>query len=254
MTLRLVVVDDDADYRLLVGLALEGEADLSLVGEASRADELAAIEGPVDLVLLDASLPGAVALGATLRAEQPATRLVLTSSLPAGHVADAVARVGAVGSLAKDIPLGRLPDSVRQLGALVDAAEQALQTEHTTLPGIPNSARASRKVLLAAIDGWGAPDTRDKAALLISELVTNVVRHAATDVDVRIAVGASTVRVEVGDRNPEVPVIRSPEPTDVGGRGMRIVDELSMRWGVEARRTGKSVWFELPREAAPSTP
>lgn len=251
MTLRLVVADDDPDYRLLVRLALDHEADLVVVGEATCADDLlGAVEHDVDLVLLDASLPGALAVIPALRAARPAARLVLTSSLPAGHVADAVARAAAVGSLAKDIPLGRLPDAIRQLGTLVEAAERALQTERTLLPQVPASARASRQVLLGVLEGWTSDETRDAAALLISELVTNVVRHAATDVDVRIAVGSRTVRVEVTDRNPQVPVVRSPAPTDVGGRGMRIVDELSLRWGVEARRTGKSVWFELPRQRA----
>jgi anti-sigma regulatory factor (Ser/Thr protein kinase) len=123
-----------------------------------------------------------------------------------------------------------------------------LRTEQATLPGIPASARTSRQLLLAALEGWGAADTREKATLLISELVTNVVRHAGTDVDLRIAMGARTVRVEVGDSNPTIPVIRTPAPTDLGGRGMRIVDDLAVRWGMEARRTGKSVWFELTRD------
>jgi DNA-binding NarL/FixJ family response regulator len=251
VTLRLVVVDDDPDYRLLVRLALDDEADLLVAGEATSADELlGVVDDDVDLVLLDASLPGALAAVPTLRAARPGARLVLTSSLPARHVADAVARVAAVGSLAKDIPLRGLPVAVRQLGSLVEAAERALQTRRTMLPQVAASARASRQVLLGVLDGWISDETRDAAALLISELVTNVVRHAATDVDVRIAVGARTVRVEVSDRNPEVPVLRSPAPTDVGGRGMRIVDELSLRWGVEARRTGKCVWFELPRHSA----
>jgi DNA-binding NarL/FixJ family response regulator len=255
MTLRLVVADDDADYRLLVRLALEGEADLEVVGEAASASELKeAVSGGVDLVLLDASLPGAVEVASSLRRSSPAARLVLTSSLPAGHVADSVARAGAVGSLAKDIPLIRLPDALRELGALVDAAELALQSESATLPGVPASARASRQALTSLLDGWCGDEVRDAAALLISELVTNGVRHAGTDVGMRISVGAHTVRVEIDDHNPEVPVMRSPEPTDIGGRGMRIVDELSLRWGVQARRTGKSVWFELPRGPADVAP
>jgi DNA-binding NarL/FixJ family response regulator len=253
----LLVVDDDDDYRFLLRSALGGGAGVSVVAEASSADEARTAMSRSDgddpeMVLLDASLPGAVALATDLRSWHPAIRIVLTSSLPASHVADTVVRAGAVGSLAKDIPLTRLADAIGQLGDLVGVAERTLRTEQTTLPGIPASARTSRRVLLAALEGWGTADVRDKAALLISELVTNVVRHAATDVDLRIAMGAGTVRVEVGDRNPEVPVMRTPAPTDLGGRGMRIVDDLALRWGMEARRTGKCVWFELSREPAVS--
>jgi CheY-like chemotaxis protein len=255
VTLRVVVADDDDDYRLLVRLALDDQPDLTVVGEAASTPQLADLmAGPVDLVLLDASLPGALEAAPGLRRSAPMTRLVLTSSLPAGHIADATARAGAVGSLAKDIPLARLPDALRELGALVDAAELALQSESATLPGVPASARASRQVLAGILDGWCGDDVRDAAALLISELVTNGVRHAGTDVGVRISVGAHTVRVEIDDQNPVVPVMRSPAPTDIGGRGMRIVDDLALRWGVQARRTGKSVWFELPRRLAEIEP
>jgi DNA-binding NarL/FixJ family response regulator len=248
VTLRIVVADDDPDYRLLLRLALDAAAELSVVDEATSAQELIeVVTADVDVVLLDASLPGALRAAPVLRAARPRARLVLTSSLPAAHVADAVASAGAVGSLAKDIPLARLPDAIRELGTLVDAAQRALHSEAAILPGHPASARAARKVLTAALDGWCGDEVRDAAALLISELVTNGIRHAATDVDVRISLGSRTVRVEIGDRSPVVPVLRSPEPTDIGGRGMRIVDELSLRWGVQARRTGKVVWFELPR-------
>jgi DNA-binding NarL/FixJ family response regulator len=248
VSLRLVVADDDDDYRLLVRLALEGEPDLEIVADVATSEELAvSVSADVDVVLLDASMPGAVEAVPAVQARHPAVRFVVTSSLPVGHVADSVARVGAVGSLAKDIPLARLPDAIRELGKLVDVAELALHSKARTLPGVPASARASRQVLAAALDGWCDAEVQDAAALLVSELVTNGVRHAGTDVEMRIAVGASTVRVEIGDRNPDVPIMRTPQPTDVGGRGMRIVDELSLRWGIQARRTGKSVWFELPR-------
>jgi DNA-binding NarL/FixJ family response regulator len=250
VTLHVVVADDDPDYRLLVTLALEDDPDLEVVAEAASAADLVERLGPgVDVVLLDASMPGAVEAVPALQVAHPGARFVVVSSLPAGHVADAVARVRAVGALAKDIPLSRLPDAIKDLGALVDAVELALHSEERTLPGVPASARAARQVLAAALDGWCEAEVQDAAALMISELVTNGIRHAASDVRVRISVGARTVRVEIGDQSPDVPVMRTPQPTDIGGRGMRIVDELSMRWGIEARRTGKSVWFELPRRS-----
>lgn len=246
MTLRLVVVDDDDDYRLILRHAVEGCEDLELADEASSAlDVHPSGLDAIDLVLLDASLPGAMRLAALVR--ESAVRLVLTSSLPAPYVTDAVVRSGAVGSLAKDIPVARLPAAIRELGALAGAVERAMQTARQSLPGEPASARASRQALVSVLDGWATDEIRDAAELLVSEVVTNVVRHAGTDLGVAIAVGPTTVRVEITDRNPDLPVMRSPEPTDVGGRGMRIVAELASRWGIDARRSGKSVWFELPR-------
>ena len=73
-------------------------------------------------------------------------------------------------------------------------------------------------------------------------------------VAVRIAVTATTIRVEVTDRHPELPVMRSPEANESSGRGMRIVDQTATRWGVQARRTGKCVWFEVPRGPVPVAP
>lgn len=247
--LDVIVGDDDPDYRLLVGLALEREPDLRLVGEAAATDavtELAARCRP-DVALIDASLPGAVACGARLHEVAPSSRIVLTSSLPARSIAATVAAAGAVGSLAKDVPVRRIPDALREIGALADAAERAVRTAGAALPKERTSPRHSRQLARAALTGWCDDEALAAVELLISELVANGVEHAETDVDVRIAVGATMVRVEVADRSAVLPVIRSPEVDSPNGRGMRIVDRAAARWGVHGRRTGKCVWFELPR-------
>jgi anti-sigma regulatory factor (Ser/Thr protein kinase) len=172
---------------------------------------------------------------------------VLTSSLPARSIATAVAAAGAVGSLAKDVPVHRVPAALRELGALVTVAERAMRTAETTLLRDPASPRRSRQLAQAALEGWCDPAVLSDIELLITELVTNGVQHAASDVDVRIAVGATTVRVEIGDRSPIEPVARITRTNEPGGRGMHIVQQVASRWGVELRRTGKCVWFEVPR-------
>jgi hypothetical protein len=60
---------------------------------------------------------------------------------------------------------------------------------------------------------------------------------------VTVDVDEERVRVEVADRNPAQPQLRVPDET--GGRGLRLVDELSDRWGVHGGRPGKTVWFEI---------
>src|SRR4051794_13019501 len=99
--LRVLVADDDADYRYLVDLALADLLDLVLVAEATLAGEVIdrATRTNPDLVLLDASLPGGVAMSAQLRRLLPDVRVVLTSSLPAKSLGATVAAAGAVGSL-----------------------------------------------------------------------------------------------------------------------------------------------------------
>jgi len=252
--MRVLVADDDADYRYLVGLALADLLDLVVVAEASRAGEVVerAVRTRPHLVLLDASLPGAVATSAQLRAALPEVRIVLTSSLPPKSIGATLTATGAVGSLAKDVPVRRIPDALRELGALTTAAERAVRTAGAALPRDIASARASRRLVDRVLEGWCDPDVLFSVELLISELVANSIEHGGSSVDVRIAIGATVVRVEVTDHDPTLPVTREVTPSSSRGRGMHIVDKVACRWGVQSRRTGKCVWFEVARVPAVS--
>jgi two-component sensor histidine kinase len=85
----------------------------------------------------------------------------------------------------------------------------------------------------------------DTVLLLVSELVTNAVKHAATPFDVTVSVEGAQVTVAVVDHDrTHPPMMRSPTPEDTSGRGLRIVDELSTSWGSESLAgDGKRVWF-----------
>lgn len=87
---------------------------------------------------------------------------------------------------------------------------------------------------------------RDVAVLLTSELVTNVVLHARTEFELRVAVRPDRLRVEVCDMIPAPPTIRVAAPDDFSGRGLGLLAALAGRWGVDTGPDGKSVWFELP--------
>jgi len=82
--------------------------------------------------------------------------------------------------------------------------------------------------------------------LLVSELAANAVLHARTDFVVELSVSDSHVRVSVTDGSARPPVIKPDQPTAVTGRGMRLVDRLAARGGVDCLDDGKTVWFELP--------
>jgi DNA-binding NarL/FixJ family response regulator len=245
---RVAVADDDDHYRFLVDRALAAHTEVALVGEASTAAEMARAVRHADLLLLDWSLPGSLKTLPRLRKLTPGLRVALTSSLPAAHLAPTVAEAGAVGSLAKDVPIGHIPHAIRELASIGNGLERPLRLTRQKLPRSLDSVTEARHVASRALASSCSEETRDAALLLISELVTNGVVHAASEIDVRIGVSARTIRVDITDRSPELPVMRSPELDEVGGRGLGIVAHVAMRWGVDPRRTGKSVWFELPRD------
>ena len=113
----------------------------------------------------------------------------------------------------------------------------------------PDSVKEARRTVARAVDVWGLPDGDDVAVLLTSELATNAVRHADGDLRLRVVRRPGGLRVEVHDRDATaLPRLGArPEGQDLaeGGRGLRLVAELSTRWGVETIAGGKQVWFEL---------
>ena len=90
-----------------------------------------------------------------------------------------------------------------------------------------------------------APVDAQVVRLLTSELATNAVLHARSGFRVRVRAGPDSVRVEVVNDEPEL-LLAMREPSARGGRGLRLVQELSLDWGVESTRDEKIVWFEVP--------
>ena len=89
------------------------------------------------------------------------------------------------------------------------------------------------------------PSVVADALLLTSELVSNVVIHAATPFELEVDADHGVVRIVVRDGSTHPPVVHDPAPDETGGRGLLLVHSLSTRWGYEADRNGKAVWFEL---------
>jgi anti-sigma regulatory factor (Ser/Thr protein kinase) len=87
--------------------------------------------------------------------------------------------------------------------------------------------------------------TRSVAALLVSELATNAIRHAGSGFTVSIATTPAGVRIEVFDAAAVPLVARDPSPSEPSGRGLQIVNRLSQEWGTTTHPNGKSVWFVL---------
>jgi anti-sigma regulatory factor (Ser/Thr protein kinase) len=112
------------------------------------------------------------------------------------------------------------------------------------LPIDERSVATARRLLLAALDEREDPAV-DDAVLVISELVTNAVRHTRTVLFVLVTIENHTLHVDVTDDDPTLPVPPDPEHDATNGRGLRIVDALATRWGVTPTTEGKAVWFEM---------
>jgi len=96
----------------------------------------------------------------------------------------------------------------------------------------------------------------DDALLLVSELVTNAVRHGAPPITMHVTCDHNTgMTVRVSDTNPTLPTAGPADHGQESGRGVGLVDVLSDEWGVEAAEAGKAVCDRLaPLEAAPTPP
>ena len=118
------------------------------------------------------------------------------------------------------------------------------------LPAEPHSAKVARDAV-AGLDGHLGTVFGD-VVLLISELVTNSVRHAGLDasepVQLSVAIDGDTVRVAVRDPGPGFDPPPAPsDPAHVGGWGLVLVEQLAARWGVERDGGANVVWCELKR-------
>ena len=107
------------------------------------------------------------------------------------------------------------------------------------------SVREARRFLEAALPGTD-PDTLYTAQLLASELVTNAVLHAGTEIEVRAWEMDGRVHVRVFDAvATRLPIPYEQTPDAGTGRGLHLLEHLSAACGVEVSPGGKTVWFEL---------
>ncbi|MCW2636954.1 MAG: hypothetical protein JWQ99_3321 [Blastococcus sp.] len=113
----------------------------------------------------------------------------------------------------------------------------------------PDSIPAARRYVSDEL-GAVPPSLCQTAALLVSELATNAVRHAegyAFVVEIRAFPLEGRLWIGVTDTDARLPILRAPSVTAEHGRGIQLVATLADRWGARRRRdtTQKTVWFEL---------
>jgi len=126
--------------------------------------------------------------------------------------------------------------------------------------GTAQSVGAARDFGLATMRRWTVADRTDDIAIVLSELLTNALRHGADQparpVRVALVQPAQFVLVVVSDPGRQVPVLREPDYLAESGRGLHVINALSDTWGYTTPTdTGKAVWalfavrFTEPRPA-----
>ncbi|MCW2644488.1 MAG: hypothetical protein JWP07_597 [Pseudonocardiales bacterium] len=133
----------------------------------------------------------------------------------------------------------------REGRVLVGEALAVLVSVHL-LPRVQSVAVARDFVATTCTSNGVPAEVSETATLLVSELVTNVVVHARTEIAMHIRPEGQRLRVEVMDRDPAGQVqLLAPDPTAQSGRGVHLVSVLADDWGITSQVTGKTVWFEL---------
>ncbi|NJQ16384.1 ATP-binding protein [Streptomyces bohaiensis] len=125
------------------------------------------------------------------------------------------------------------------------------------LPAVDTAVSDARKRTRSQLCEWRTPqETSDTAQLIVSELVTNALRHTASrSVGCELRVSGTLLRVAVigeGAGPRRGPAVATDE--DEGGRGLLLVVALSLGWGVRPTDAGRChvVWADLPLVAAPA--
>jgi len=131
--------------------------------------------------------------------------------------------------------------------ALLMAKVQALPTGSVgdwKLPPAPTSVAKAREAACGWLLERGLDELVDTSELLVSELVTNALRHGRGEIRLRL-LRDRTMVCEVWDDGYAQPRQRRAQETDEGGRGLQLVSLLAERWGSRRTPNGKIVWFEL---------
>ncbi|MEW2614581.1 SpoIIE family protein phosphatase [Streptomyces sp. NPDC047880] len=130
--------------------------------------------------------------------------------------------------------------------ALLIARTRALderQVATWAVPSEPSAVAQTRKDVVAQLERWGLSDAVFVTELVVSELVTNAIRHAEPPVQLRL-IHDSTLICEVSDGGSTAPHLRRARIYDEGGRGLLLVAQLTERWGTRQSGTGKTIWAE----------
>lgn len=249
VSVRVVLVDDIAEYRSLVRIALRSRGGFDVVGEA--ADGRTAVDvvkrHRPDVVVLDLGLPDLPGreVISQLRDVAPATRVIVFTGTDIDDLHNLRSQVE--GYVLKNADLDVLINLLTGL-----AERNPAQTAALHLARDLRSAADARRFVTAFCAEWECAAVVDDALLVVSELVANAVTHAATDCDLRLLLSSARLRIEVEDSGAGSPDLAAATTDDERGRGLFLVSALSTAWGVDSvPNQRKRVWADLQLAPTP---
>ncbi|MDD9380392.1 SpoIIE family protein phosphatase [Streptomyces sp. ZAF1911] len=142
-----------------------------------------------------------------------------------------------------------LPGAPNDDVALLVARTHALDAAHVAAWGVPADPAAVpdvRRRAVAQLKQWGLAEAVPTTELIVSELVTNALRHASAPIELRLIHNGMLI-CEVSDTSSTSPHPRRARALDEGGRGLLLVAQLCERWGTRHTGKGKTIWAEQPR-------
>ncbi|UUU33709.1 SpoIIE family protein phosphatase [Streptomyces sp. CA-210063] len=130
--------------------------------------------------------------------------------------------------------------------ALLVARTRTLDADHVAtwdLPADPAEVAGARKLAAGRLAEWGLDDATYITELVVSELVTNAIRHAEPPIQLRL-INDRTLICEVSDAASTAPHLRRARTFDEGGRGLMLVAQMTQAWGTRHTALGKTIWAE----------
>jgi anti-anti-sigma regulatory factor/anti-sigma regulatory factor (Ser/Thr protein kinase) len=230
-------------------VTLTGRIDLFSAAQIQRALVKDLSEEPFalicDLAGVDTLDPGCATVFATV-ANHPSSRWPATSFL----------LCGARPPVAEILGLLTVPHFLELYASLHDALDAAVARppylrDELVLAPIPPAAATARAFVRDLLGYWqlALADTTlvDRAVLLASELVTNAVVHARTELRLRVELRGELLHLAVRGGSPRLlRLVTIPDPEAEGGRGLWLVEQLARAWGVNRHPDGgKVVWCTL---------
>jgi anti-sigma regulatory factor (Ser/Thr protein kinase) len=141
-----------------------------------------------------------------------------------------------------------LPERAEDDAALLVARTRALpaaQVASWDLPPEPAVVAGVRARAARQLAAWGLEEMSFTTELIVSELLTNAIRHAEPPIRVRMILDGE-LSCEVSDGSSTAPHLRRADRYDEGGRGLLLVAQLADRWGSRLTATGKTIWSQQP--------
>jgi anti-sigma regulatory factor (Ser/Thr protein kinase) len=139
-------------------------------------------------------------------------------------------------------------------GYLTTASIPPMPNFQIELEPVPASARRARELVARCAEAFERTPHAELAQLIVTELVANSVRHAGPPIFVGCEPTEEGLKITVRDGSFGHPVMQQAQPTDERGRGVRLIDALSDRWGVDDHPDGtKSVWVEVRARSGSDT-